>query len=96
MRNKILLVQVVLVVSWSILVFDILAGITFAEWPFDPTVNVPICTAEGSQGPLQLTSDGVGGAIIVWRDCSSYPCDIYAQRVECESIRFFLDGILLA
>jgi len=45
MRSKILLVQVVLVVSWTILLFDISVGITFAEWPSDPTVNVPICTA---------------------------------------------------
>jgi len=54
MRSKILLVQVVLVISWSILLFNILAGITFAEWPSDPTVNVPICTAEGSQMVPQL------------------------------------------
>ena len=65
MRNKILLVQVVLVVSCSILLFDILVGITFAEWPSDPTVNVPICTAEEIQWWIQLVSDGVGGAIIV-------------------------------
>ena len=54
MRNKILLVQIVLVVSWSILLFNISVEITFAEWPSDPTVNVPICTAEGSQMVPQL------------------------------------------
>ena len=64
MRSKILLVQVVLVVSWSILLFNILAGITFAEWPSDPTVNVPICTAADDQRHPQLVSDGAGGAII--------------------------------
>ncbi|MBC8231875.1 hypothetical protein H8E77_20180 [bacterium] len=42
MCNKLLLVQVVLVVSWSIILFDILAGITFSECPSDPAVNVPI------------------------------------------------------
>ena len=58
MRSKILLVQAVLVVSWSILFFDISAGITFAEWPSDPTVNVPICTAADDQVYPQLVSDG--------------------------------------
>ena len=64
MRSKILLFKIVLMVSWSILLFAILTGITFAEWPSDPTVNVPICTAGGYQGSPQLVSDGAGGAII--------------------------------
>jgi len=45
MRNKILLIQLVLVVSWSICLFDILAGIAFAEWSSAPTGNVPSYTA---------------------------------------------------
>jgi len=65
MRSKILLIQLVLVVSWSILLFNILAEITFAEWPSDPTVNVPICTAANNQYYPQFVSDGAGGAIIV-------------------------------
>ena len=48
MHSKIPLVQIVLVVSWSILLFDLFAGITFAEWSSDPTINVPICTAAGN------------------------------------------------
>jgi len=54
MRSKILLVQVMLVVS----LFNILAEITFAEWSSDPKVNVPICTAASDQEYLQLVSDG--------------------------------------
>lgn len=42
MRSRILLVQLVLVV----IVFEVSAGITYFEWPSDPTVNVPICTVE--------------------------------------------------
>ena len=42
MRNRVLLVQLALVV----ILFEFLAGLTFAEWSSDPTVNVPICTAE--------------------------------------------------
>ncbi|MFH0778375.1 MAG: hypothetical protein V2A71_07055, partial [Candidatus Eisenbacteria bacterium] len=44
--------------------------------------GVPVCTARGSRLP-RVASDGVGGAIIVWRDprnTSDY--DIYAQRVD--------------
>lgn len=76
MRNKILLVQLVLMVSWSILLFDILAGITFAEWPSDPTVNVPICTAEGEQWSTELVSDGASDAIIRGRKNRSGSSDI--------------------
>ena len=94
MRSKILLVQVVLVVSWSILLFDILAGITFAEWPSDPTVNVPICTAESGQLSPQLVSDGAGGAIITWEDWRSGDLDIYAQRVNASgAVLWTTDGV---
>ena len=82
MRNKILLVQIVLVVSWSILLFNISVEITFAEWPSDPTVNVPICTEAGDQLSPQLVSDGSGGAIIMWVDHSETGLGIYAQRVD--------------
>jgi hypothetical protein len=88
MRSKILLVQLVLLVSWSILLFDILAGITFASWPSDPTVNVPICTAFYDQYSPQLVSDGAGGAIIMWQDFRSdaFNSYIYAQNVNADGI----------
>jgi hypothetical protein len=78
MRSKILLVQVILMVS----LFNISAGITYAEWPSDPTVNVPICTAAGNQENPKLASDGAaGGAIITWENNRSVNYDIYAQNV---------------
>ncbi len=94
MRNRILLIQVVLMVSWSILLFDILAGITFAEWPSDPTVNVPICTEAGDQYSSRPVSDGAGGAIIAWRS-GDYPHgDIYAQRVNSSGVVLWTtDGV---
>jgi hypothetical protein len=49
MRGKILLVQIALMVSWSILLFNLLAGITFAEWPSDPTVSVPVCIVRSNE-----------------------------------------------
>ena len=79
MRSKILSVQVVLVASWSIFLFDILAGITFAEWPSDPTVNVPICTAAGDQEGPQLVSDGAGDAIIRGRKIAVAPLTLFLE-----------------
>ena len=37
----------------------------FGAWTDDPTVNVPICTADGIQEHPRITTDG---AIIVWQD----------------------------
>jgi hypothetical protein len=94
MRSKILLVQLVLMVSWSILLFNIWTGVTFAEWPSDPTVNVPICTAAGDQSDPQLVSDGAGGAIITWMDYRSGNWDIYAQWVNSSSTMLWTtDGV---
>ena len=94
MRSKILLVQVVLAVSWSILLLNILAEIAFAEWPSDPTVNVPICTAANDQDAPQLVSDGAGGAIVTWADRRGDTGDIYAQRVDANgAVLWTTDGV---
>ena len=63
-------------------------------WPSDPTVNVPICTAAGTQEHPQLVSDGAGGAIITWMDLRSDDKDIYAQRVDANGIVLWkTDGV---
>ncbi|OLS14049.1 MAG: 5'-nucleotidase [Promethearchaeota archaeon CR_4] len=54
-----------------------------------------ICDATGGQYNYQLTSDGVGGAIVTWQDsrngASGY--DIYAQRVDTAgTIQWVVDG----
>jgi len=77
--------------------FPIESGITEIQavegWPSDPTVNVPICTAEDYQGHLQLVSDGAGGAIITWFDERIYN-DIYAQRVDASgAVLWTIDGV---
>ena len=46
------------------------------------TNGVAICNAFGNQYSPQITSDGSGGAIIVWQDYLSGNADIYAQRVD--------------
>jgi hypothetical protein len=44
-----------------------------------------ICTAAGQQQEPRLTSDGAGGAIIVWRDSrGADPYNVYAQRIEAD------------
>ncbi|MFH1382215.1 MAG: dockerin type I domain-containing protein [Chloroflexota bacterium] len=55
-------------------------------WPGDPTVNVPVCTTNGTQEPAQICSDGAGGAIIVWRDDRRVDYDIYAQRISAGGV----------
>jgi hypothetical protein len=42
--------------------------------------GVPLCTVDGGSHP-QITSDGVGGAIVAWGDTRNGSWDIYAQRV---------------
>lgn len=44
--------------------------------------GVAISTASGNQGSPQLTSDGLGGAIIAWQDYRSGNGDIYARRID--------------
>jgi len=48
--------------------------------------GVKICTASGSQGGPQISSDGGGGAIITWYDNRGADTDIYAQRVNSDGV----------
>jgi len=45
-----------------------------------------ICNADDNQQNPQICSDGVGGAIITWKDDRNGPFDIYAQRVDPSGI----------
>ena len=58
-----------------------------ASWPSSPLANVPICMAAGSQSRPALTTDGMGGGIIVWVDQrSGLSGDIYAQHVQADGV----------
>lgn len=66
------------------------AGIV--EW----TVNgVPICAAPGNQQNTELSSDGLGGAIIVWEDYrSGTDGHIYAQRISSAGVvKWTVNGV---
>jgi hypothetical protein len=52
-----------------------------AQWVNEGT---PICTVAGTQQWPRLTSDGAGGAVIVWEDQRGGDLDIYAQRVDAD------------
>ncbi len=58
--------------------------------------GVPICTAQSTQENPRLTTDGAGGAIIVWEDrrnLGAYP-EVYAQRVSGTGIaQWTVDGV---
>jgi hypothetical protein len=55
--------------------------------------GVPVCTATGTQHDPKITSDGAGGAIIVWQDSRS-GSDIYAQRIDGSgAVQWASDGL---
>jgi hypothetical protein len=68
-----------------------------AAWPHDPTVNVPVCTANGEQALTGILSDGAGGAIVTWTDYrSGTNFDVYAQRISARGlVRWTADGVAL-
>jgi hypothetical protein len=59
--------------------------------------GVGICTAAGSQLGLRMTSDGLGGAILSWRDDRSGKTSIYAQRINgAGMVQWNADGVLIS
>lgn len=59
--------------------------------------GVPICTAMGSQYLADMTNDGCGGVILIWRDDRNLwgSNDLYAQRVDMTgSVPWTADGVL--
>jgi hypothetical protein len=65
------------------------------QWTVD---GVPICQASDFQSEPTLTSDGAGGAIIVWWDFrGGANNDIYAQRIDgAGNVQWTVDGIPIA
>jgi hypothetical protein len=64
-----------------------------------PADGQGVCISTGVQKHPALTSDGAGGAIIVWEDARQYwsARDIYAQRVDGSVVPLWpVNGVLLA
>jgi len=55
-----------------------------------------ICTVINSQEWLQICSDGVGGAIMTWRDYRSGYADIYTQKVNSSgNVQWTTNGVAI-
>ncbi len=64
---------------------DIFAHHVLANGTLDPAwgpSGLPVIAFDGFQWSWEITSDGAGGAIVVWEDSRIAPSDIYAQRVR--------------
>jgi hypothetical protein len=74
------------IISWSDRrggVYDIYGQRVDASGNVKSVSNgVGICTVTGNQTTHYITSDGSGGAIVVWQDDRSGMNDIYAERVD--------------
>ena len=56
--------------------------------------GVAVCTATGPQQEPAITSDGAGGAIVIWFDDRSGNYDIYAQRISAGgAVQWTADGV---
>lgn len=56
--------------------------INFLGTPVWTANGVAVCTATSSQHNLQMLSDGVNGAFIVWVDTRNGTADVFAQRLN--------------
>jgi len=59
---------------------------SFSQWVVDPSVNTAMSIQPQDQQDVHLTSDGNGGAIVVWQDfrndASQNTSDVFAQRID--------------
>ena len=64
-------------------IFLLLAfSLSIAHTQWQPTENLPVCTADNTQHFPVLITDGEEGVIVAWRDARNGNYDIYAQRVS--------------
>ncbi len=57
------------------------------QWSRDPAANNPICVDSSNQSYPVMTTDGDGGAILVWTDYrNGSTSDIYAQRISAAGV----------
>jgi len=68
----------------SVSILFLLAGIASAQWPTDPTANLPVCTAAGNQDHLQGMNNAQQGMLLGWLDARTAPTALYAQRITKE------------
>jgi hypothetical protein len=70
---------------------------SYSQWSNDPTINNPIGATVAYQINPSITTDGSGGAIIVWDDYLSAEYRVYAQRINNAGfIQWPVNGILIS
>lgn len=83
-------------ISTGLIILTALSGsinIALAQWPDDPTVNLPVCTEEQGQLDQRIVSTGNGGAIIIWSDARAVSYNsTYGQLVTAEGSLQWLEG----
>jgi hypothetical protein len=69
--------------GWFLISFLLASsGPASADWPTDPTVNVPICTSPDYQLGVTAVGDGAGGAIVVWEVYGAAEAEgVFAQHL---------------
>lgn len=70
---------------------------SFSQWSTDSTVNTAVSIAFADQTLPAITTDGAGGAIIVWADDRALSSiDIYAQRIDASgNVLWTADGVAI-
>jgi hypothetical protein len=77
--SKAAISRLTLAACWGLAL--LIPGPALAAWSGDPLVNLPVCTAGGSQEFPEAVSDGAGGAIVTWRDSRPGIGTIFVQRI---------------
>lgn len=59
--------------------------------------GVAVCIAAASQSAIDMTSEGIAGAIITWKDQRNGNYDIYAQRVDLTgNLQWAVNGVAIS
>jgi len=87
MRRRVL-THILLGTSCLLSLGIVAAPVAQANWSSDPTVGLPVCTATGDQGQLDILPDGYGGTWITWSDqrLGMPAADIYLQHVLAQGV----------
>lgn len=77
-----------LVAAGAALSIACLARPATADWPQDPSVNLPVCAAPGNQNGAVPVSSGSGATIVAWYDFRS------GSDFDLDATRILAGGVL--
>ncbi|MDA0372486.1 MAG: hypothetical protein O2865_01755 [Planctomycetota bacterium] len=71
--------------------------VAFAQWPGQPTPNLPIATGNGDQVVPQIAATSEGGCYIGWFDQRSGSYELRLQRLDAHGVaQWQTDGIVVS